>query len=473
MLSEGKVIGVEHYTEILSDFVFSLKYVDLPRETVENTKRVVLDWYSASFAGMRVNGGFNALVKSVAVNAGQGNASVLCDRNGRYSEADAAFMNAVYAHGADMDDGNRLSMGHIAASVVSAALAVAENEDLKRGRLFTGEEIIVAINAGYEIFNRVAAAAQPGLVRRGFHSTGTAGGMACAAAVAKLLGLDRVGIYRAISLAALQSGGLIIIAESGQSAKPLNPANAARIGIMSARMAEKGASAPMYPLESEKGWFHAMTDTVNEKYILDGLGKRFTVDEGYLKPYPSCRHTHAPIQCALSLRRMAEGVYCDIPFEDIVSISVYTYENAIRIAGRIDVPKTAEDTKFSIQYAIAHALVNGNFGLDTLTHAAVTDKVVDVARRIRLIPAPEMEQGDKGIRGARVQLLFGDGKRLEETALVPKGDAASPLSDDEIKAKLFACSEGILTPSDADTLLRRAYELENGEFRGVNQLIYG
>lgn len=461
---------MEHYTEILSDFVFWLKYSDLPRATVENTKKVILDWYSACFAGMKVNREFNDAVKAVMLGGGKGVASELGERRGGYSETDAAFINAVYAHGADMDDGNRLSMGHIAAHVISAVFAVAEGD--RRNSFFSGEEIIVAINAGYEIFNRVAAAAQPGLVKRGFHSTGTAGGMACAAAVAKLLGLDSVGIYRAISLAALQSGGLIIIAESGQNAKPLNPANAARIGILSARMAEKGVSAPLYPLESEKGWFHAMTDEVKEHYITDGLGERFTIDEGYLKPYPSCRHTHAPIQCALSLRRMAEGVYCDIPFDDIASIRVYTYENAIRIAGQIEVPKAVEDTKFSIQYAIAYALVNRGFGLEALSLEAVTDKVARVAKKVEFIVAPEMEQGEKGIRGSRVEIVFRDGKKLEETVLIPKGDASAPLTDSDMLEKLRVCSEGILNDEARSSLVAWVNAFERRGFSSLNVALW-
>ena len=458
-----------HYTEILSDFAFGLKYGDLPRGTVENTKKVILDWYSSAFAGMRVNRDFNAVVRSVWLGGGERSASVLCGKEKLYSETDAAFMNAVYAHGADMDDGNRLSMGHIAASVISAVFAVAESDGRKNAANYRGEEVIVAINTGYEIFNRIGAAAQPGLVKRGFHSTGTAGGMACAAAVAKLIGLDSDGIYRAISLAAVQSSGLIVIAESGQSVKPLNPANAARIGILSARMAEKGAVAPRFPLESEKGWFHAMTDCVNEGRITDGLGRRFTVDEGYLKPYPSCRHTHAPIECALRLRAVFMENYRVIPIDEIDTVEIYPYENAVRIAGQIDLPRVDEDTKFSIKYAVAYALVNGSFGLDALTVDAVTEEASRIAERIRFVIDPDMEQGDKGIRGATVSVTMRDGGTVSETVLIPKGDAAAPFSREDAMAKLYACSDGIISREDADRLAKWVDEFEKNTFDSVNR----
>ena len=40
----------------------------------------------------------------------------------KYPVENAAFMNAVYAHGADMDDGNRKAMGHVGAHVMPVAL---------------------------------------------------------------------------------------------------------------------------------------------------------------------------------------------------------------------------------------------------------------------------------------------------------------------------------------------------------------
>ena len=457
-------------TELLSEFVYGLKYEDIPVSAIECTKAVILDWYSASFAGMKVNSAFNRAVHEVMLSGASGNASELCSPGGGLSETDAAFMNAVYAHGADMDDGNRLSMGHVAAHVISAVFAVAEQE-VSQGKIFSGKDITVAVNAGYEIFNRVAAAVQPSLVKRGFHSTGTAGGIACAAAVAKLLGMDADGIYRAISLAALQSSGLIIIAESGQGCKPLNPANAARIGILSARLAMRGVAAPVNPLESEKGWFHAMGDTVNYDRITAGLGEVFTVTEGYLKPYPSCRHTHCPISLAISLRERIIVEYGCVPIEKIRGITVFTYENAIRIAGQIAVPHSDEDTKFSIAYGLAQGLFRGRFGLDELSLSALDGNVSEIINKITFVPTPEMEQAENGIRGARVEIAFSDGRVFDGTELIPKGDAARPFTKKDMENKLYSCSDGILSAEQRKRLTGWIAEFENCNFRSLNDFL--
>ena len=44
-----------HYSKILSDFVYNLKFEDLPDEVVETTKRYIADYYAAAFAGIKVN----------------------------------------------------------------------------------------------------------------------------------------------------------------------------------------------------------------------------------------------------------------------------------------------------------------------------------------------------------------------------------------------------------------------------------
>lgn len=432
-----------HATEILSRFLASLRYEDLGAEVVETTKLYIIDYYAACFAGLKVNGKFNRAVEEILFeNGGREEASVLCSDR-KLPASEAAFLNAVYAHGADMDDGNRKAMGHVAAHVMSAVFALAETLAV------SGRDVIVAINAGYEVYNRVAAAVQPGLVRRGFHSTGTAGAIACGAAAAKLMGLDEKGIYNAISLSAIQSSGLMIITESGQSCKPINPANAARIGILSAKLAEKGIESSVYPLESQKGWFHAMSDQLDESAITEGLGEVFTITESYLKPYPSCRHTHCGIDAALSIREEVG----DITAEMVDSIEVHIYGNAIRIAGQIELPKCAEDSKFSIHYSLATALLKGHFDLNDLQIENVTEDIRSVVGKIRLIEDETMENRKAGIRGAKTVIRLTDGSQYSRTVLVPKGDAANPFTREEMAAKLSACAEGVLTEKQQKELL--------------------
>ncbi len=454
-----------HITETLSQFIAKLCYKDLPEEVIEITKMYILDYYAACFAGIKINENFNKSVEDIFFEiGGKEESSVLC-KNMKVPAGNAAFLNAVYAHGADMDDGNRKAMGHVAAHVMSTVFSLAENLEI------SGKDIITAINVGYEVYNRVAAAAQPGLVHRGFHSTGTAGVLACGAAAAKLLGLDTKGIYNAISLSAIQSSGLMLITESGQSCKPINPANAARNGILAAQLAQKGIESSLYPLESTKGWFHAMSDSINETEILDGLGENFTICESYLKPYPSCRHTHCGIEAALKIRKRFLDNCDKIDLRKVERIVVYIYPNAIRVAGSIQMPKTDEESKFSIHYALAVALWRGHFDLKDLNIVDVEPELFDIIKKIIIIPDASMENTKAGIRGAKVCLECTNGTVYEESLKIPKGDSTNPFTMNELQEKLAACADGIITVEQQKCLRSAIESFEKIEkFQSINTL---
>lgn len=455
-----------HSTEILAKFIADLKYENLPKEVVETTKKYILDYYAACFAGIKINDRFNGALEDIFFeNGGKKESSVLL-RGEKLPVMNAAFLNAAYAHGADMDDGNRKAMGHVAAHVMSAVFALAETLDV------SGKDIITAINVGYEVYNRTAAAVQPGLVKRGFHSTGTAGALACGAAAAKLFGLDEKGVYNAISLSAIQSSGLMLITESGQSCKPINPANAARVGILSALLAQKDIESSVYPLESEKGWFHAMSDVVDEREIVEGLGEEFTICQSYLKPHPSCRHTHCGIEAAFKIRERILNDFGQIDVKSVEKIVVNIYPNAIRVAGKIEKPKTDEDSKFSTHYSLAVALLRGHFDLDDLNIDNIEQPLYDIIDKIVIVSDESMENKKAGIRGAKVSLECINGTTYEEYVGIPKGDAANPFTEKELYEKLYHCAKGVINDSQQQALIKVVNDFEKIEkYSSINNFL--
>ena len=446
---------------VFSEFAAGLTYDRIPDTAVETTKLFIADYYAACFAGIKVNRTFNKAMRGIVKNmSGAGIASVF-ESSETLPAENAAFMNAVYAHGADMDDGNRKAMGHVAAHVMSAVFALAQELGDK-----TWADVITAITVGYEVYNRVGAMAQPGLVHRGFHSTGMAGGIACGAACAKLLDLDASGIYSAMGIAAVQASGLLIIAESGQSCKPLNPANAAKTGIISAKLAAAGVNGPQFPLESKKGWFHAVTDEVHYNMLSD-LGEVFTVCESYLKPYPSCRHTHCGIEAAIDIR--GEMNEKGLGTKDVQSIKLYIYNNAIQIAGQIKIPANPEEAKFSIHYSLAVALATGGYTLKDLEKKP-TEEIFSLTEKIELIPDASMENTTLGVRGSKLVVILADGSAIERTVLLPKGDAKNPFSWDDMERKLTTCMQGFA--HSANTAIRniRGLDMKN-EYGGINEIL--
>lgn len=451
---------MQEITNRISRYIADLTYEQLSPDVIEQTKLFIADYYAACLAGYRINKDLNDKVLQLMLQMGGAAESTVLFSNRKIPASNAAFMNAVYAHGADMDDGNRKAAGHIGAHVMSSVFALAEVLDSK------WKDVIVAIVAGYDVFNRVVGAAQPAIYNNGFHSTGVGGSLACAAACSKLLKLDFDGIYNAISLSAIQSSGLIIIDESGQNCKPINPANAARTGIISAQLAKLGVVSSRNPLESGKGWFNAFGEKVDVESIFNDLGKTYTICESYLKLYPSCRHTHCCIDCALSLRELLQQD--KISVTEIEDVKVNIYPSAIKSAGTILYPSTADEAKFSIHYCVATALVRGVFGLDEL-EVSDCKEVFDIIPKIKLIPDDSMEDRKAGIRGAKM-VIKASGKYYEEIVPIPKGEASQPLKWNDIYNKLEQCVGNIYDINQQHAFIEKIQSIEPESTFSVNIL---
>ncbi len=433
-------------------FVADLRYEDLDAVTVEQVKLFIADYYAACYAGYRINGALNnKVLQRFNEMGGNPRATVLFTEQ-KMPETYVAFVNALFAHGADMDDGNRKAAGHIATHVMPAVFALAETISG-----VTWQQVFTALVAGYDVFNRVVGAAQPGLYNKGFHGTGVGGGIACAAACAKLMGLDAEGIYNAVSLAAIQSSGLIIIDESGQGCKPINPANGARIGLESAQLAALGVESSRNPLESKKGWFNAFADVVDEAVLFDGLGEVFTINESYLKLYPSCRHTHCGIDGAVDIRRRmdADGV----GLEQVEKIQLTIYPSAIKSCGHTPYPTTVDEAKFSLHYCLAATLEKGEFGLAELdvSSCQLTEMLVP---KIQVVVDTELENRAQGIRGAVVTVTAG-GKTYTETVLTPKGEGEKRLSWQDMEIKFRQCAEGMADTQQVAEILNRIQNIQS------------
>ena len=444
----------------ISRFVAELSYDALPENVLQQVALFVADYYAACLAGYRINRELNEKALLLMEQMGGCEQSTVLFSDKKMPACNAAFMNALYAHGADMDDGNRKAAGHIATHVMPAVFALAEAVDA------TWKDVITAVVAGYDVFNRVAGAAQPSLYNRGYHSTGVAGGPACAAACAKLLGLDAAGVYNAISLGALQSSGLIIIDESGQECKPINPANAARTGILSAQLAQLGVEAPRNPLESKKGWYNAFSDGMDEAVLFDGLGEVFTICESYLKLYPTCRHTHCSMDGVIAIRRQMEQD--GFTPEDVADIDLRVYPSAIKSTGSIRYPKTEGEAKFSLYYCTAVALLLGGFGLAQL-EVDTCPQAREFIPLIHLTEDPAMEDRARGIRGAVVRITLKNGTVYEQTVLTPKGEGNYPLDWADLKQKMHQCAVGVRDEKSATAILQQVRVIDSAAAFSIPQ----
>jgi 2-methylcitrate dehydratase PrpD len=102
--------------------------------------------------------------------------------------AQAALANGVMAHALLYDDTTFVTLAHPSVVLAPALLALAEPAGA------SGRAVLEAYVIGYEVLTKLGRALNPSHYEKGWHATITFGTVAAAAACARLLRLDAVGV---------------------------------------------------------------------------------------------------------------------------------------------------------------------------------------------------------------------------------------------------------------------------------------
>src|SRR2546421_442 len=208
----------------------------------------------------------------------------------------AALANGTAGHAHDFDDTNFALMGHPSVPLLATALAAGEAETAD-GRL-----VVLAYVVGFEISTTLGRALNPEHYTRGWHATSSIGTLGCAAAAARLLGLDVTQTRHALAIAASHASGLK--ENFGSMTKPYHAGHAARGGLLAAQLAREGLTASETALEGPQGYVAAFGGAGRLEPALDALGRTWQLLASGIavKPYPSCALTHSAIDALLELR---------------------------------------------------------------------------------------------------------------------------------------------------------------------------
>jgi 2-methylcitrate dehydratase PrpD len=428
-------------TETLARFVVDTRWEDIPAEARHEAKRALLNFFAVALAGCRTEPVAMAL-KSLAEFSGGRQATVV-GRSERIDALSAAFLNAAGANVFDYCDTHLPTVVHPTSPLAPAVLAMAE---LKR---VTGPEFLTAFVLGFEMECRIGAAISPGHYPKGWHITSTCGVFASAAGAAKLLGLAVQPTVWALGTAATQSAGLCECL--GWPAKSVSVGNAARNGLWSALLAERGFAGPPEPLAGAQGFFAVMDEPVNWSGLLDGLGKNWQVANNSLKPYPAGFVIHPLLDLALDWRRANPNAVVE---------TVRARGNPLLLQ-RTDRPevKTGREAQVSLQHAVAAALVLGKAGLDQFTDACVADPAVSAMRRKVEVAAKD---GLSTI-AAEMDFVTADGKTHTVATQAARGSAANPLKDAEIEDKLRIEAESWQKGHDIQPLIDAVWAVDRSE----------
>ncbi|MFT5505665.1 MAG: 2-methylcitrate dehydratase PrpD [Gammaproteobacteria bacterium] len=330
-----------------------------------------------------------------------------------------AMLMGALTHITETDDLHRASVTHPGCIVVPAALSLGQ----ALGK--NGPQILTAILQGFEAMCRIGAGVGPAHYKI-WHNTATCGPFGSAMAAACLLNLDDEQTQNALGNAGTQSSGFWQFMETGAMSKHLHAGHAAESGLLAAELALHGFTGSPQILEGEKGFFAGMCDDPTPEKILDDPDSNWQLRQTSIKPWPSCRHTHPAIDCALELHQKLAG-------RDVQSIKIDTYQAAIDVCDRPE-PDSEYQAKFSLYHCTSIALMDGQVGLDSFDSIARQRTASLRKLTSAQVAEPFASQYPKAW-GSAVSVTDKDGNQLRSERRDCLGDPELALDNEQMRLK--------------------------------------
>ncbi|WP_414475344.1 MmgE/PrpD family protein [Microvirga sp. M2] len=415
-------------SEQLAHWIATLRYEDLPPETVHHVRRCLLDHLGVTIAG--AGSPIARTVRNYLLSSeGPGEAS-LPGTQMALSVPNAAFANGTAASVLELDDGHAQAAIHIGATAIPAIMATAQ------ARGASCRDVVVATAAAYEVAARLAIATRKS-AERGFNATPLIGVFGAAAGTSKILGSEARAIAHALGMAGSDAGGLFDYHGGWLDSWCINVGRTARNGVVCAHLADAGIAGPLDIFHGPRGFATAFTDgALDGEQALRGLGRHWLMLQTYVKPYPCCRRLHSVIDAVLALRpQLASCV------EAIDRILVETSTESARLDGRTFDSMSA--AQMSIGYGVAAALLFGAPRLDHFGENTRGDsRIRALVERIE-VSASDDPSITAGRSTARVSVV-GGGVTMSETVSEPLGNPANPVDDQALEAKFLDLTEPVL-----------------------------
>lgn len=416
-------------------YIRETTFEDIPEETVERQKDLLIDTLGVALAGSKAPG-VREVIDLLKGIGGKKESTLLVD-GGKVPSFHAAMANSLMAHSLDFDDMHERAGIHANVCVIPAALAMAERMGEVDGKTF-----LTAIILGVDLICRMGLSIP---LSRGWHATTTFGIFGATASCSKLLGLDATEMANALGIAYCQSSGNRQGRLEGALTKRLQPALASKAGLFSSILASQGITGPKEILEGDWGMLRLYGDPqysedkekIMERLLKD-LGKAFLGDELSIKPYPSCKATHTSIDAVLNILKENK-----ITPEQVEGVEVSVSKGCYSAVGRPFEIRTNPqvDAQFSIPYTVATAILKGNVGLEDFAEPVIKEgRRMDMARKVEVSVDPKLKEPSTNVVNLESQVVLkAGGKTYSHRSSISKGHPDRPMNREEILSKFEGC----------------------------------
>ena len=427
-------------TRALARYVVSGSYDDLPLPVRKEARRTLLNWVGCAVGGSQ-HDTMNAAISALAPFSGPPQASVL-GRKERMDILHASLMNGISSHVFDFDDTHLKTVIHPAAPVVPAILALSEQ------RALSGKAFLNALVLGVEVECRIGNAVYPAHYDRGWHITGTAGVFGSAAASGKLLGLSEQQMVWALGLAATQPVGLREM--FGSMTKSFHPGRSAQNGLTAAHLAAHNFTSAPAGLEGKSGWANVLSTSQDYGEITERHGKTYEILLNTYKPFACGIVIHPTIDACIQLRQEHK-----LTADQIARVDLKVHPLVLELTGK-KTPQTGLESKFSVYFAAALAIVRGSAGVQDFSDQNARDPVI-VALRDRVTAAVDPAIKEEQVRAV---VTMKDGRTLDKFVEHAKGSLERPMTDQDLEAKFMGLTERVLPADRARRLMELCWNVE-------------
>jgi len=437
-------------TEKLAAHTAKVRYEDIPPEAIAKAKDCILDQVGVELIGSTLE--WNKIAYRYVADMGGRAESTIVNYGTKAPALDAAFVNATFGQGCELDDVGFGAGGHPSAATVPVALALCEKQRS------TGKDFLAAVVVGCDVMYRLLAAVRPSSGKRGFHSHGIGGPFGAMATAARLLRLNDSQMLHAFGIAGSHASGTMEYDQTGGEVKRVHGGIAARGGIQAAMLAQLGLTGPPTIIEGKRGFLKVFADEVEPEEITRDLGSDFKIMRVWFKIYPCVATVQGVI---FTLAKMIEEHH--LGADEIDEIRVGISETSLSHGGAIYEPHDTASAQFSLPFSLAIRLLKNDNDLSFYMDPKLwTDpKVLALAKKVKSYADPNAKKDQNYNTTMEVKLT--NGKTFKAFEAYPPGSPLNMVSRDVLRAKFRKMARAVLVEERIEKLIEAVDRLETYE----------
>ncbi len=466
--AKGSDSGKKYISHALAEWACGLTFGDLSPEAVRKAR---LFWFDSIGCALGGSGQEDARIllahhREMSPASAPGGGPCTCFVSGfRTNPVDATFLNNHMIRAMDYNDIYWKADPCHPSDIIAGPLALCERAGL------TGKDLILATVIAYEVEQRLCEFGEPGIREYGWHHA-TLTAFAAPIAAGRVLGLTPDQMVQAIGISASRTftPGAVTAGKLTNMKNTVDPW-AARMGVESALLAQRGYSGPEHIFDGKEG-LYAVFGHVHYKgaptrfdtaRLTGGLPRgpadHYRILDCGMKSFPIEALSHAPLTAMMKCVKENS-----IRPSDVAEIRVEVIARAADILGDPHKyrPDSKETADHSLPYCLAVGLIDGMVTPLQFREKRVKDaSLIPVMDKVKVVANEEFESLFPKFQPSRVTITTTAGKAFSTRVDVPKGDPRDPMSEEEIAVKFHALGDGVLGRLACDRLADAILRLDS------------